>query len=55
MSTTEETKTMPRTREEIEADRIMKTFRKDAEDINKILRRKTSFSAMSRSVSRKKK
>jgi hypothetical protein len=38
--TISEEKDMPRTKEEIEADRIMKNFRKDAEDINRILFRK---------------
>ena len=43
MTTVEETETMPRTKEEIEADNIMKNFRKNAQDINRILMRKTIF------------
>jgi hypothetical protein len=54
MSTVEETKTMPRTREEIEADKIMQNFRKDASDIHKILMRKTSFTPYSKYSKKKK-
>ena len=39
MSAVKETEIMPRTKEEIEADRIMKTFRKDVFDINTILKK----------------
>ena len=46
MSTTEEAEIMPRTKEEIEADRIMNNFRKNAQDINKILMRKRTFAVL---------